>query len=460
MSKNPNQFHGNRIANRARQTASRRGAASEPVRLSQCMIVKNEEKNIERALSWAKDIVFEQIVVDTGSTDRTVEIAESMGAKVFHFEWIDDFSAAKNYAIGKARGNWIAFLDADEYFEPDSTSLIIPFLEEIERDKKIGGHIAVLSCSMLNLDDDGNNILEYTQNRIFRNLPHIRYINKIHEYLRVNVGDIVFFADGIKIMHTGYALSEAVDKHKGERNAEIIRRELEDNPDDINLKGYLAASLRQNPGSADEVLDLFSQVVESDDTPNPVVARSAYDYMVDDAMKKCDYGRAAELSERAVKMLPSSPEFHYFCGHALYKLERYDEAWEYLKSCEALCGSKYNGELFTRLTGASLDEIFSLMAKTAAQRSDMKSALEYVSMTLFQNKYRDAMLISAIKILRLTDERDDREIIDYLRTIYDYSDPRDKLFLAKCAKEAGDTVLMMTFHGMITPEEKASLAEG
>ena len=86
----------------------------EDVRLSQCMIVKNEEKNIERALSWGKDIVYEQIVVDTGSTDRTVELARAMGAKVYDFEWIDDFAAAKNYAISKASGEWIAFLDADE----------------------------------------------------------------------------------------------------------------------------------------------------------------------------------------------------------------------------------------------------------------------------------------------------------------------------------------------------------
>ena len=74
------------------------------VRLSQCMIVKNEETNIERALSWGKDIVYEQIVVDTGSTDRTVELARAMGAKVYDFEWIDDFAAAKNYAISKASG--------------------------------------------------------------------------------------------------------------------------------------------------------------------------------------------------------------------------------------------------------------------------------------------------------------------------------------------------------------------
>lgn len=89
------------------------------LRLSQCMIVKNEEKNIQRALSWGKEFMWEQIVVDTGSTDRTAELAKEMGAKVFVFPWINDFSAAKNYAIEQASGDWIAFLDADEYFSPE-----------------------------------------------------------------------------------------------------------------------------------------------------------------------------------------------------------------------------------------------------------------------------------------------------------------------------------------------------
>ena len=103
------------------------------VRLSQCMIVKNEETNIERALSWGKDIVHEQIVVDTGSTDRTVELARAMGAKVYDFEWIDDFAAAKNYAISKASGEWIAFLDADEYFPPEEAEKLMPLLNQLAR---------------------------------------------------------------------------------------------------------------------------------------------------------------------------------------------------------------------------------------------------------------------------------------------------------------------------------------
>ena len=90
-------------------------AAGRQIRISQCLIVKNEESNIERALSWGKDMMWEQIVVDTGSSDRTVELAGKAGAKVFSFPWTDDFAAAKNYALEQAEGEWIAFLDAEEY---------------------------------------------------------------------------------------------------------------------------------------------------------------------------------------------------------------------------------------------------------------------------------------------------------------------------------------------------------
>ena len=81
--------------------------AGKKLRISQCLIVKNEESNIERALSWGKDIMWEQIVVDTGSTDRTVELAKKAGAKIFSFPWTDDFAAAKNYALEQAKGDWI-----------------------------------------------------------------------------------------------------------------------------------------------------------------------------------------------------------------------------------------------------------------------------------------------------------------------------------------------------------------
>ena len=89
------------------------------MKLSACVIVKNEEKNLPQWLSYANAAADERIVVDTGSTDRTVELARAAGAQVYSFPWQENFAAAKNFAIEQATGDWIAFLDADEYFPPE-----------------------------------------------------------------------------------------------------------------------------------------------------------------------------------------------------------------------------------------------------------------------------------------------------------------------------------------------------
>ena len=146
-------------------------------RISQCMIVKNEEDKIEKALSWGKGIVSEQIVVDTGSTDRTVEIAEAMGAKIYHFEWIDDFSAARNFAISKAKYEWIAFLDADEYFLEEDARKLLYYVQRLQNNRKYD----VILTSWVHLENDGRVLAVGTQTRIFRNVPGLRYKNRIHE---------------------------------------------------------------------------------------------------------------------------------------------------------------------------------------------------------------------------------------------------------------------------------------
>ena len=86
------------------------------MRISACVVIKNEEKNIRRWLVNMRHIADEIIVVDTGSTDATLKILKEAGIKVYHFAWCNDFAAAKNYAIKQATGDWVVFLDADEYF--------------------------------------------------------------------------------------------------------------------------------------------------------------------------------------------------------------------------------------------------------------------------------------------------------------------------------------------------------
>src|SRR5438309_3283180 len=92
------------------------------VRLSLCMIVKNEERFIQDCLESAREAVDEMVVVDTGSTDRTVELAEQAGAQVSHFQWCNDFAAARNASIERAKGAWVLWLDADERLGPGSAA--------------------------------------------------------------------------------------------------------------------------------------------------------------------------------------------------------------------------------------------------------------------------------------------------------------------------------------------------
>ena len=156
--------------------------------ISQCMIVKNEEENIIKALSWGKKIMAEQIVIDTGSTDRTIELAKQMGAIVYEFPWDDDFAAAKNYAIEKARYDWIAFLDADEYMDSQQGEKLIEFVQQLHNTKT-----DMIITAFVNLNDEGNVLSIDSHSRIFRS--YLRYEGKIHESLTLPDGSMLQAAD-------------------------------------------------------------------------------------------------------------------------------------------------------------------------------------------------------------------------------------------------------------------------
>lgn len=205
--------------------------------ISQCMIVKNEEQNIERALSWGKDIVSEQIVVDTGSIDNTVKLAMDMGAKVYEFPWIDDFSAAKNYAISKAKYEWIAFLDADEYISQEDAQKLLSILKNLDNQFYDG-----IITAFVNLDNMGKVIEIGSHLRIFRNVSELRYHRKIHEHLKKAKNKTIQVIDMSKelcIYHTGYGKTENQWKKSTRRNLDMILKELEECPDDYEMYGYL-----------------------------------------------------------------------------------------------------------------------------------------------------------------------------------------------------------------------------
>ena len=133
------------------------------MKISACVIAKNEAENLPRWLKSAQGFADEMIVVDTGSSDETAAIAAKAGARVYSFQWRDDFSAAKNFALDLATGDWVVFTDADEYFTEESVPRVRPLIEEYDGRKELAGFIVQL----VNIDMD-TGVLLGTQAKVQR----------------------------------------------------------------------------------------------------------------------------------------------------------------------------------------------------------------------------------------------------------------------------------------------------
>jgi len=190
--------------------------------LSLCMIVKNEEKNIGQCLKSAQGLADEIIVTDTGSTDNTIEIAKSYGAKIEHFEWTKDFSAARNHSISKATSRWIIWLDADDRLPKKTVEELRKRLEHETPDKAF----YFIIC---NSGDEGKTGTRFAQVRVFPNSPKIRFEGRIHEQPLDSLRKNKYKEENmpLEIFHTGYEDPELV-KAKQLRNLEVFKAEYPD----------------------------------------------------------------------------------------------------------------------------------------------------------------------------------------------------------------------------------------
>ncbi len=194
--------------------------------ISLCMIVKNEQEHLSESLKAVKDFVDEIIVVDTGSEDRTVEIARDFGARVFHFDWCDDFSAARNYALQFATKEWILNLDADHFLEIQPS---IDLHEILKHTNKLGFFIDEQTIDRTGQRHSLERLL------LFRNFRGFYYEGAIHEhpgnaitrYARdKQVRDPLGRLSGVVVRHHGYDDPQK----KLDRNLRILRKAVKKNP--------------------------------------------------------------------------------------------------------------------------------------------------------------------------------------------------------------------------------------
>ena len=417
------------------------------IRLSQCMIVKNEEMNIERALSWAKGIAFEQIVVDTGSTDRTVEIAGHLGAKVFHFKWADDFSTAKNYAIEQSSGDWIAFLDADEYMSADHARLIIPLIEKYIN--LYGNKVVALTTKWIQLNDDGNIVSVNRQERIFINHSGVRYERSIHETLKIPSGTFPVSENDIIIMHTGYSQSVHTSTRKLERNISLLKKALKSDPEDVKSKFYLAESLF-GTGNTAEAIPLYREVLN--ETVNKKGAYEllrirAFYYLVHSLNNTNAFDEAYALTEQAFHEFPDHINICCLYGAAMYSRGQFENALNTFKKAEKLIE---DGKVENQLLD-NVDSLYKYLAQTYTKLNNLIAALHYTAAYLLSHKEDEDVLKLYINILRSKESPENTA--NFLSKIYDYKNIHDKMLLLRCAKDIGDIALAKLFIKKIAPEE-------
>ncbi|MBF1689262.1 MAG: glycosyltransferase family 2 protein, partial [Selenomonas sp.] len=210
----------------------------EDIRISACYIVRDDAVHLKKSIESLRDAVDELIVVDTGSRDDTVGAAKACGAIVHEVIWADDFAAPRNAALSHATGDWIVFIDADEYFSDETKGNLRTAITTADAEGT-----EVLLIPWHNIDEvTGEVLLDSYAPRIFRRRTGRCYVGRIHEELRDTDGTVpktnAVAPALLTLVHTGY--SAVLTREKGERNLRILLAELDTTAEPERIWGYLA----------------------------------------------------------------------------------------------------------------------------------------------------------------------------------------------------------------------------
>ncbi len=234
-------------------------------RVSLTMIVKDEQENLPSCLASVAEVFDEIVVVDTGSADRTREIAGDFGARVFEFAWIDDFAAARNEALSHATGDYAFWLDADDVVEPAEREKLRALLDGLDPGEP-AGYVVRCACDPSTDGSGGETVVDHV--RLFPLRDDVRWSYRVHEQIMPalrRAGIAVRWTE-LVVRHTGY-VDLALRGRKLDRDARILRDELKDRPDDpfvlFNL-GAIAVERRDWDGALKSLRRSLSRSAPSD----------------------------------------------------------------------------------------------------------------------------------------------------------------------------------------------------
>ena len=317
-------------------------------KLSVAIITKNEEATIKELLFKATRFADEVVVVDTGSTDKTIEYCKQLGIFPKEFKWCDDFAAARNYAFSQCSNNWVMWLDADDDLPKETIEAILSLKNKELNQEKL---IQIFCPYHLSFDENNNPKFKTIRERIVNIANGGQWIGAVHEYFdpfSQHMGEFSIEAMQIVIEHRPKKTEEEKDKY---RNLKILEKEFLKDPTNQRTILYLGNEYKEH-GNYEKALDFYEKYHK-----NPGCDWEQYYAFLQGAscIKMLDENLTLQYKTQlmlATKLCPERAEAWYQLGQHHYSLEEYKKAIPYFaaaKYCELPTSGFITNEIYEHL---------------------------------------------------------------------------------------------------------------
>ena len=305
------------------------------IEISLCMIVKNEEHNLGNCLSTIHDLVDEIIIVDTGSTDKTIEVASKYTDKIYYFEWINDFAAARNYSFSKGTKEYLMWLDADDIVEEESRKRFRELKETLDKDIDV-----VVMEYRHGFNSEGIFNITMTRERWLKRDKGFKWRNKVHEQIDFDQ------YTGLKSLRTDiyitHAHKEFVNEKKSlERNLKIIEDAIESGSFEAHeavYHGLTLYSLGRNDEALESLNEYFVMIRRSNKPPRVNAYITAHEIY----LAKKDFESAYQILEDNEIYLKDKSEYYTALGDfARLVINDYESACFYYEKAVKCEGNDY-----------------------------------------------------------------------------------------------------------------------
>ena len=314
--------------------------------LSACLIVKNEEQLLPDCLGSIRRTVDEIVVVDTGSTDSTIAIAEKFGARVLRVAWTDDFAAARNAGLEAVRGRWILSIDADERLQ--TPELLLQAVHQADKDI---GALLVRVISERSAASGRRDRVVNSLPRLYRNDRRIRWSGRIHEQIfeSVAAAELKMADSGVVLEHLGYDLDAATMNRKIERNLRLIDLDLRDEQENAFKAAFLyfqRGKTLLGLGRRDEALRDFEKALDQKEASAirvQLLNQTALMYLEDGRLED-----AQKLTAESLELAPGQTFAHFVLGETAAKKGEHRTALDHFRAMQMI---GENPDAASRLAG-------------------------------------------------------------------------------------------------------------